>query len=65
MLDGQMELTLKLKFISIGYSYHFNTPFCVILQQQTLHEKEKHYSMKQHELFCVGLTYIKVVSQLI
>ena len=77
--DGQMELILKHKCIFIRCSYHFNTPFCVILQypqskREILCQKEKQYSVKLHYfvfvVFYVGWTYflkgslfIKVVSQ--
>ena len=40
--DGQMELILKHKCIFIRGSYHFNTPFCVILQ----------YPQSKREILC-------------
>ena len=54
--DGQMELCPKYKCIFIWCSYHFNTPFCVMLQYpqsrtEILCQKEKQYSVKLHDFF--------------
>ena len=54
--DGQMELILKHKCTFIWSSYHFNAPFCVILQcpqskREILCQKEKQYSVKLNDFF--------------
>ena len=54
--DGQMELILKHKCTFIWCSYHFNTPFCVILQypqseREILCQKQKQYLVKLHDFF--------------
>ena len=76
--NEQMELILKYKCTFVWSSYHFNTLFCVILQypqskREILRQKEKQYSVKLHDFFCVfyvgwtyilrGSLFIKVVSQ--
>ena len=68
--DGQMKLIVNHKCTFIWCSYHFNTPFCVILQypqskREILRQKEKQYSAKLHDfffLFYVGWAYILRVS---
>ena len=64
--DWQMELIVKHKCTFIWCPYHFNTPFCAILQypqskREILCQKEKQISVKLHDfcfVFYVGWTYI-------
>ena len=66
--DGQMKLILKHKCTFIWCSYHFNPPFCVILQYpqskwEILHRKEKKYSFKLHDFFSRILCRMDIYSK--
>ena len=73
-LTSPSLLRVKHKCIFIWCSYHFNIPFCIILQylqskKETLCQKEKQYSVRLHDFFSYfmsnvrGSIFIKGVSQ--
>ena len=56
--NGQIQLILNHKYTFTLCSYHFNTPFSVILQypqskNKILCQKEKRYSVKLHDFLFV------------